>query len=371
MRVAIFGCGQLARLMALAGMKMGVRCSFLAGPMEDTSPVDGLGTIVRLVEQWSASQLLAALGNPNVVTVENEHVDLALLRRLAQECPVYPDPDNLATLQHRLSEKQLISDLGLDTAPFRGARTGSDVAAAARHLGLPLIVKSCRGGYDGKGQWRLHTQEELRSFTNSHQSGDWLVESKIDFEREVSLIAVRSRGRETAFYPPTENRHEQGILVSSVAPASNLDQQLSRCAEDYMRQLMTDLDYVGVLAMECFVAGDRLLINELAPRVHNSGHWTLRSEATCQFENHLRAVLGLPLGTTEIRRYEGIMNVLGEHWSLEQRASLPKNTAYVDYNKYAAPRRKLAHIHVSSPDHGELHATLQRLRAGPKPEVVH
>jgi len=156
-----------------------------------------------------------------------------------------------------------------------------------------------------------------------------------------------------------------------VAPASNLDQQLSRCAEDYMRQLMTDLDYVGVLAMECFVAGDRLLINELAPRVHNSGHWTLRSEATCQFENHLRAVLGLPLGTTEIRRYEGIMNVLGEHWSLEQRASLPKNTAYVDYNKYAAPRRKLAHIHVSSPDHGELHATLQRLRAGPKPEVVH
>ncbi|MEM1114645.1 MAG: 5-(carboxyamino)imidazole ribonucleotide synthase [Pseudomonadota bacterium] len=367
MLVAIVGSGQLARLMALAGKKIGVRCSFLAGAEENASPVEGLGTLVRLREPWNPAQLLSALGNPDVVTVENEHVNLDLLRQLAESCPVHPNPDALAALGHRLSEKELIDSLGLDTAPFVGANNAQDIEVAAERLGLPLFIKACRGGYDGKGQWRLYSDEDVQAFNKDFPSGDWLAEARIDFEREVSLIAVRSHSGETAFYPLTENRHEEGILVSSIAPAGNVSPTLDDRARSYIGKLMDTLDYVGVMAMECFLAGDRLLINEIAPRVHNSGHWTLHSEATCQFENHLRAVLGLAPGATDIQRFEGIVNVLGQHWSEDDRASLPANADYVDYNKSAAPRRKLGHIHVSSNDREALRETLERLRPNLKP----
>lgn len=363
MRVAIIGSGQLARMMAMAGLQIGVRCSFLAEPQESAAPVEGLGALVRRDPAWGATEILAALGNPDVVTVERESVDVELLRALADHCPVYPDPNAVAKLQHRLQEKDLVASLGLDTAPYRGACANEQVAAAAQEIGLPVVVKSCRDGYDGRGQYRIESQQDLLEFSRQESHCEWLVEQKIAFDREISLLAVRSCNGEVAFYPATENRHQDGVLVSSLAPANALPESMQALGENYLRALLQELDYVGVLAMECFVAGDRLLINELAPRVHNSGHWTLRSEATCQFENHLRAVLGLPLGDTRISRCEGIINILGYYDRERIIRQLPAGTALVDYNKSAAPRRKIAHVHVSGDDHCELERALVLLSA--------
>ncbi len=354
MRVAIIGSGQLARMLALAGLQMGLRCSFLAEHDEDVSSVEGLGPVVRRAPGAGPLDLLAALGNPDVVTVERENVDVSLLGALTDHCPVYPRPDTVATLQHRLAEKRFIADLGLDTSPFRGATTVAGVADAVRQLGLPVVVKTCRDGYDGKGQWRLRSARDLQAFCRGQEQGDWLVESLIPFEREISILAVRSVNGEVALYPATENSHSDGILLTSIAPSLGLPAAVERRAREYAHALLQSLDYVGVLAMECFVWGERLLINELAPRVHNSGHWTFRSEATSQFENHLRALLGMPLGNTEVSRCEAMINVLGQYNREYTLRQLPPQAALVDYNKSAAPRRKVAHVHISGRDHGEV-----------------
>lgn len=362
MRVAIVGTGQLARMLALAGMEMGIRCSFLAEPGEDTSCVDGLGTVIHRLDEWGPEQTLAALGHPEVVTIERESVDVELLRELAQHRPVYPNPDAVATMQHRLLEKNLVAELGLDTAPYRGANNAAEVTAAIEQLGLPVVTKSCRDGYDGRGQQHLRDEAELARFSEELDSGEWLVESRIDFEREVSLIGVRSGNGTMAFYPLTENQHHEGVLVTSMAPAGDIAPDMAQRAIDYLAAIMSELDYVGVIAMECFVAGERLLINELAPRVHNSGHWTLRSEASSQFENHLRAILGMPLGQTQVSGCAGIVNILGDYDLTATLRTLPAQATLMDYNKSAAPRRKLGHVNITGNDPGELSHDLKRVR---------
>jgi 5-(carboxyamino)imidazole ribonucleotide synthase len=354
MKVAIVGCGQLARMMAMSGLQMGIECSFLAGPEEDVRCVRGLGRVLRLQPGAKPAQILAELGHPDVVTVERESVDVDLLEQFTSHCAVYPRPDTIRKLQHRLREKQLIDGLQLDTAPFRGAHTVTQVADAADQLGLPVVVKTASNGYDGRGQTWLRSSGDVSAFCSEERRGDWLVESGVAFEREISLLAARSSTGELAFYPATENRHREGILETSVAPATDLSATLQQRARDYALALLEDLDYVGVLAMECFVVGDRLLINELAPRVHNSGHWTLRSEATSQFENHLRAILGLPLGDTGVTRYEGIINILGNYNAETTLRRLTSRASLVDYDKLPGPSRKLGHVHVSGNDYHDL-----------------
>lgn len=362
MRVAIIGGGQLARMMAMAGMEIGVSCSFLAETRENTSCVEGLGTVVRRLPGWDARAILAALGHPDVVTVERESVDVEWLRQLARHCPVYPSPEAVAATQHRLQEKDLVTSLGLATGPYRGACTPTQVADAVELLGYPVIVKSSRGGYDGRGQHALGNPEQLQRFCAEEGAGDWLVESRIDFDREVSLLGVRSVSGEVAFYPIAENQHQDGILFTSIAPALGVNKALQRRAREYLEAVMLALDYVGVIAMECFQVGGELLVNELAPRVHNSGHWTMRSEATSQFENHLRAILDMPLGSTQASSCAGIVNILGDYSRSNTLKRLPSSAALVDYNKSAAPRRKLGHVHVRGADHAELSRNLRAVQ---------
>ena len=347
MHVSIIGCGQLARMLALAGWNMGLNISFLADENESTRCVRGLGRITHRSPEQSAQQVYIALGEPDVITVEREHVDAELLRALTAYCQVHPDPDAVRICQDRLREKHLFTSMGLATADFVNAHTQLQVADAAQTLGLPVIIKSRTASYDGKGQWRIRNEDDLRAFCTANPCGDWLVEKHIAFEREISVLAARSTGGNVAFYPPTENSHHNGILMTSIAPAVNLPEQIQARCHDYMHSLLNDLDYVGVLAMECFVTPQGLLVNELAPRVHNSGHWTLRSEATSQFENHLRAICGLPLGDTSLISQALMFNLLGVMPTVDRLAP-GMAIHWHDYRKAPRAGRKIGHVTVTA-----------------------
>lgn len=361
MHIGIVGCGQLARMLALAGWNMGLSFTFLADKGESTRSVKGLGRITCRSPQHSPEQVYIAMGEPDVITVEREHVDVELLRALQAHCPVYPNPEAVQACGDRTLEKQLLSSLKLPTAPYVIAYTTQQVADAAHSLGMPVVVKATTMGYDGKAQWHIHNESQLRSFCLENQSGNWLVEAKIDFEREISMLAARSTNGDVAVYPPTENRHQDGILLTSIAPAETVDLDTLGDGYDYIRSLLEAMDYVGVLAVECFVTADGLLVNELAPRVHNSGHWTLRSEATSQFENHLRAILGMRLGSTRVSRFDGIINILGQYDRDQAMHALSRDSALTDYNKSFAPLRKLGHINVSRNSREDILEELGRL----------
>ena len=365
--VAIVGCGQLARMLALAGWHMGIRFSFVACNNEGTYCVEGLGPITNWVDGDNVERLYAALGEPDVVTVERESVSTDLLRDLAAYCPVYPNPDAVSVCQHRLRDKALFDELNIATAPYRAANRLTDVKAGVAELGYPVVIKAASDGYDGKAQWRLGTDADLQQLPTDENTFEWLIERRIPFDCEVSFIGARTSSGDTAYYPPTQNVHRDGILIHSSAPAGSLPESLLEVGQTYLQSLMESMDYVGVLAMECFVVENQLLVNELAPRVHNSGHWTLQASVACQFENHLRAILGLSLGSTELNHYSGIVNILGsqpDSVSLEQ---LPAQASLHWYNKPFAPGRKLGHFGVNADSSEALAQRLEQLQLVLKP----
>lgn len=347
MRIAIVGCGQLSRMLALAGLPLGIKFSFIKDtPNQDTSCVDGLGPVVPLVQDWQTTENLQALynelGNPDCITVEKEQVDINLLRALKDFCPLSPNAEAVFACQHRKNEKELLSRLAIPTSPWHYCVTA---AKAMEDLSLPLVVKSCSDGYDGKNQWILKTPADVENFDNL-DTQDYIIEAWIKYDREISLVSARGNNGEIKHYELTENTHKNGILVKSIAPATALTPAMSAKAHSYMESLMTDMNYVGVMAMECFVVGDELIINELAPRVHNSGHWTQMGSVTCQFENHVRAIAHLPLGSTQRLGEVGMINLIGTEaptFSL-----LTPTSKLYWYNKSVRPGRKLGHVNFLS-----------------------
>ncbi len=343
MRIAIVGCGQLSRMLALAGLPLGIKFSFINDDQNQvTDCVDGLGTVVSLPENWqeeqNIEQLYHALGQPDCITVEKEQLDVKLLRALQPYCDIYPNPDAVMACQDRHREKQLLSKLSIPTSPFVYSLSAQE---ALKTLQLPMVVKSCRDGYDGKNQWVLKTLEDVKHF-DSLNIQDYIIEAWIKFEREVSLLSVRGKNGDIEHYALTENSHENGILKQSIAPATELSNSLTQKARTYMESLLTELDYVGVLAMECFVVDNELMINELAPRVHNSGHWTQVGSVTCQFENHVRALAGLTLGSVKQLGSAAMVNLIGT--DKPPFGSLSASAKLYWYNKSVKPQRKLGHV---------------------------
>ncbi|WP_346838306.1 5-(carboxyamino)imidazole ribonucleotide synthase [Microbulbifer sp. SAOS-129_SWC] len=343
-RVGIVGCGQLAQMMAQEARPLGIEFSFLAEGAEDTTCVEGLGTIVRAadgVEGDSAQieSLYRAMGSPEVITAEREQVSGALLRALEKFCPVYPRPDAFEKTQHRLREKNAITAAGLPVAPFEPAHNYDEICSAVQKLGYPAFIKSCENGYDGKNQWRVDSDASLEALRGQVPAGEYVVEQGINFSREVSLIGARTADGEVITYPLAENDHYRGTLLVSTAPAPHVSEELQHTAETYLATLMNAWDYVGVLAMECFVTDDGLLINELAPRVHNSGHWTLAGAETSQFANHVRAILGMPLGATHCDRVAVMINMLG----VDKKPALANEGVWL-YGKGLRRGRKMGHV---------------------------
>jgi 5-(carboxyamino)imidazole ribonucleotide synthase len=351
-RVGIVGAGQLGRMLALAGYPLGIECVLL------DADLDSPGGQVARMQQGAlddAAAIEALATDVDVVTVEIENVPAAALDAAARHAPVYPRPAAIEATQDRLAEKQLFRDLGIPTADFVPVERSDDLGSALRELGLPLVLKARRLGYDGRGQRIVHRPEELLPAWTELGAPPAIAEAWVGFDRELSLVAVQGARGERAYYPLAENVHRDGILHTSVAPFE--DRALQRMAEGWLDALFDRLEYRGVLTVELFHANGVLLANEMAPRVHNSGHWTIEGAVTSQFENHLRAVLGWPLGETAARGHAAMVNLLGSMPPVEQLLGVRGAKVHV-YGKAPRPARKIGHCTLVDADRGRL---LQRL----------
>ena len=357
MIVGIVGGGQLARMLALAGYPLGLRFLVL-DPAADACAGQVAELLPGAYDDPAALALLAE--RAELITFDFENVPVESARFLQQRLPVFPPPTALELAQERYSEKMLFQELGIPTPPFALVDSLADLHAALSRIGLPAVLKTRRLGYDGKGQHLLHGVEDATNAWASLGRVPLILEGFVAFQHEVSLLAVRSRAGEVSYYPLVENHHQEGILHRSHVPCGV--SELESEARGYANRILEHLDYVGVLAVEFFVMGGRLLANEMAPRVHNSGHWTLEGAETSQFENHLRAILGLPLGATSAVGHSTMVNFIGR---LPQRSAclhIP-GVHFHDYGKAAKAKRKVGHATVRADDPALLQARLERLLA--------
>ena len=374
MTIGILGGGQLGYMLALAGYPLGLRFRFL-----DPSPEAPVGRIAQRVtadfdDEAALEKFASGL---ELVTYEFENVPVAATRFLSERVPVFPPPAALEVAQDRLKEKALFRKLGIATTEFAPVHNLKSLDAAVAAIGLPAVLKTSRFGYDGKGQWILRRGadvDKLRieiagvfakapNMNGAHPSQDsapFILERFIPFTRELSILGVRARNGDIVFYLLVQNRHHGGILRLSIAPAPSLAPGLQREAEDIARRILTELDYTGVLAIEFFEYQGRLVANEMAPRVHNSGHWTIEGAVTSQFENHLRAVLDLPLGSTKVYGFAAMLNLIGETPESAQVLAIPGAHLHL-YGKSPRPGRKLGHITLWTSSFEELSASLRAL----------
>jgi len=356
--LGILGGGQLARMLALAGAPLGLR--FL---VVDNTPDACAGQVAPLLQaDWRDFAALADFAaRIDVATFDFENVPAETAHWLTEHTAVFPNPRALATSQDRLAEKTLFREIGLDTPAFAAVDTRAELDAAIAAIGLPAVLKTRRLGYDGKGQAVLRSAGDADAAWAALGGSALILEAFVPFTREVSVIAVRSRSGEFRHYPLTQNWHASGILAASLAPAPQA-QALEAAAVAHARALAERLDYVGTFALELFEHEGRLLGNEMAPRVHNSGHWTIEGAICSQFENHLRAVLGLPLGDTAARGCSVMLNFIGE--LPDAGGVLGESDAHWhDYGKQPRAGRKVGHATVCAPDAPALRARLARVAA--------
>jgi 5-(carboxyamino)imidazole ribonucleotide synthase len=357
MLIGILGGGQLGRMLALAGYRLGFRFRCF-----DSSPEAVAGQLMPLtIGSFHDRDALATFSkNLDLLTYEFENVPVAAADFLASKVPLYPPPAALAVSQDRIAEKSFFQRLGIPSASFQSIANRPNFDQAVQSLGLPAVLKTCRLGYDGKGQVVLNRPEDIEPAWQKLAGVPLILEGFIPFQRELSLLAVRGRTGQTAFYPLVENHHQAGILHKSFAPAPALPAQLQQHAQAYALRIFAALDYYGALAVEFFQVGDKLIANEMAPRVHNSGHWTIEGAATSQFENHLRAIAGLPLGPTHALGSAAMLNLLGIVPPAESLLDLPGVHLHV-YGKKPLPGRKLGHITCLAPDERALAALLTQV----------
>jgi 5-(carboxyamino)imidazole ribonucleotide synthase len=358
-RVGVLGGGQLARMLAIAGAPLGTK--FL---MLDTDANACAGQVAALMQ--ADYRDLDALGRfasqIDIATFDFENVPSDSAAWLAERVPVFPNPRALGVAQDRMAEKSLFRALGIGTPAFAAVDTLEDLQQAVEQIGLPSILKTRRLGYDGKGQYRLRQRADVElawaELAHGQPRASLILEAFVPFDSELSVVAVRGRDGEFRSYPLTRNWHHQGILSLSLAPAS-VPNDLAARAVAHARAVADQLDYVGVFALELFEQGGVLLANEMAPRVHNSGHWTIEGAVSSQFENHLRAVLGLPLGDTATRGYSAMLNWIGELPEAAAALTVP-GLHWHDYGKSARPGRKVGHATLRADSAAQLAEALQR-----------
>jgi 5-(carboxyamino)imidazole ribonucleotide synthase len=339
-RVGIVGAGQLGRMLALAGYPLGIKCLFL--DRSASSPGGQLAPI--LTGELEDSSLLSQLAaQSQVVTFDWENIAGKALEPLEQMTLVRPPRAALEAAQDRLHEKALFSQLKIPVAAHCAIDSKDDLVRAARRIGLPGVLKTRRLGYDGKGQYTIKGEADIGAAWATMGAAGLIFEKFQDFSREVSIIGARSASGRMVFYPLTANVHQDGILRYSVAPFANT--LLERSARAHLQRILKALNYIGVLAVEFFVVNGRLVANEMAPRVHNSGHWTIEGCVTSQFENHLRAICDLPLGSTRAVGHAVMINFLGKMPDRDALLAID-GLAYHDYGKEPRPGRKVGHCTI-------------------------
>lgn len=362
--IGILGGGQLGRMIALAGRAMGYRFVTM-DPTED-APCGQTADrqIVARYDDVDAAMQLAAVSD--VISYEFENVDAQVAEVLESQAYVPQGSRLLRITQNRIREKTAIQEMGIPVAPFRVVASLADLQNAVRELGLPAVMKTATGGYDGKGQWVLKREEELEeAFETLAKAGtELIVEQFVPFTLELSVIAARNPDGELAVFPTAENVHRDNILHLSMVPARVSDDVRER-AEKIARTIVDKLDVVGLLAIEMFLTADgQLFVNELAPRPHNSGHYTMEACVTSQFEQHVRAVCNLPLGSTELLSPVVMVNILGEHLQpiLDRVDELPRSAKLHLYGKAESKeKRKMGHLNVLAPSVDEALRLIDKL----------
>ncbi len=345
-------------MLALAGIPLGLRFRTLS-PGDDP-PVVGVAQHID-ADYDDANALDRFAHGLDVITFEFENVPVDAVRRLARDLPVWPPPRALEIAQDRLAEKEFFQRLGVPTAPFLPVDSRDQLDGALAQLGTPAILKTRRWGYDGKGQLVIDRVGQAAAAWQRLGGVPLILEGFVHFDRELSVLAVRACRGAVACYPLVENTHADGILRVCRAPAPGTAAQLQHEAEQIARAALDHLDYVGVLAIELFEVAGQLLANEMAPRVHNSGHWTIEGAETSQFENHLRAILDLSLGATSPRGASLMLNLIGELPAADTLLAMPGAHLHL-YGKTPRPGRKLGHLTVRADDTRELDAALAYLR---------
>ena len=358
--VGILGGGQLARMMALAGAPLGLRFLVL-----DTVADACAGQFAPMVvgDYTDPAALAEFASRIDVATFDFENVPAESAEWLTGRVPVFPGPRALATAQDRLAEKTLFRELGIPVPPFAAIDTLAQLREAVATIGTPCILKTRRLGYDGKGQFRIKTPADVEAAWGAlgpqAERVGLILEGFVAFQRELSVVAVRGRDGEFRAWPLTENWHVDGVLSASLAPAA-VDDALRDTALAHARKLAEALDYVGVFALELFCRDGALLANEMAPRVHNSGHWTIEGSETSQFQNHLRAVLGMPLGDTRMVGHACMLNWIG---AMPDAGPVLREAGghWHDYGKQPRDGRKVGHATLRADAAAELAAALRRV----------
>jgi len=360
MNVLVLGAGQLARMMALAVKPLNI--NIRAFDVGSGNVVDPLTTGVIF------GDLSQSIEFSDFITAEFEHIDHQTLAVCQASGKLRPNSQAIKVGGDRRLEKDLLIKCKVANAQHEIIETKADFDQALKTLSLPLILKSALAGYDGKGQWRLKNQAQaeatwldIKAFFDGGEQGvkhAVVAEQMVPFDREVSLVGVRDSKGNTKVYPLTQNHHSNGVL--SVSIAHHIDKALQAQAQKVFDSIAQELNYIGVLAIEFFQVGEQLLVNEIAPRVHNSGHWTQQGADTCQFENHLRAVCNLPLGSTELIRPTAMINILGED-NVPNEVLSVASTRLHWYGKSKRAGRKMGHINVSGNSEKQLASRLMDL----------
>lgn len=341
MKVGILGGGQLAWMLSLAAKTLNVSTCCLE-PNSDTTASHVSEVIHAELNDLDAIEQFCQ--DLDVVTWETENIPLSCAKKVATLCPLYPSLAALEKSQERYLEKSFFQSIDIATAKFYPIDAHSDLQAALQTVGLPAILKTRRFGYDGKGQYLIKTTQDLEAAWQDLSNQALILEQFIPFSTEVSMIATRAIDGQCAFYPLVENLHQAGILRISKAPYNNAP--LFTQAKQIMQKTLDALDYIGTLTIEFFVHDNKLIVNEMAPRVHNSGHWTIEGAQTSQFENHIRAICGLPLGDASPKGVSAMFNCIGAEPDL-QAINAIADTHWYSYQKQARAKRKLGHLTIN------------------------
>lgn len=357
-RVGVIGSGQLGRMMALAGTPLDVEFVFY-----DESLVSPSSRLGETIQPSSNNSLALFLQSVDVVTYESENTDAELVKTISNSKPVYPGVESLKKSQHRLTEKTTFRELGIKTADFLRVTTLDELNTAVSTLGLPIVLKTTTMGYDGKGQAVIKSADDILPAWEKLKSFELIAEAFVTFSRELSVIAVRDTSGNTKIYPLAENDHSDGILRVSKVPVENLSAQKQAQAETFITTLLNHLDHVGVITLELFDTENGLIANEMAPRVHNSGHWTIEGCPSSQFENHVRAICGMPLGSTQARvPHAAMINIIGKHG--DRNLVLSMDNAFLHtYSKTERLNRKIGHINLMATDKETLKHSIKQLDA--------
>lgn len=349
--IGILGAGQLGRMLALSGFPFEMKFQFF-----DTSGNPSVGlepTYIEPIEPLKSEGLKNFLNECDVVTYEFEHLPLDLVEHIESNHTLYPPAKSIEICQDREKEKALFDTLAIPTTKYRIVNSEADLNKAVEELGLPLVCKTTTEGYDGKGQFVLKQKSDIADAWSTIGNRTLIAEEFINFSRELSVIAVRSASGELKVYPLAENQHNDGILRYSTAPAPKLDKDTAAQASLYMKELLEALKHVGVLTLELFETDSGLIANEMAPRVHNSGHWSMLGAMSSQFENHIRAIADLPLGDTEAQQPTCMINLISHKGDIEKVLGLPYAQVHL-YGKEERLGRKLGHINVTANSYDEL-----------------